>query len=573
MTPKFTRNSRVSPAANTLFPYNGFLGCNTTSGRPYLDYDGVANWVADYGPVESSLLLDSIRYGDGTPGNWWNWSTQRLDHARCLVFDDTDTTASAVYQASVNTSGLPDICRFSDFSAWVDSLSPQPKRIFAIINVYTQTLSEIYAGIDAFKSALGNRVIHWELGNELSAGSVTSGAAISGYAYYALNGFAGAYSATAKTYFPSGRFDANGADLAVKCNAVLSYIKGKYSSDKVGIPSKSERGHRRPDNSAGSDSVTYIDTWASTINALLPELDGVIEHLYVTPSDYWTLLNNTNTALYTDAKWLTGIGEPAENTYRWMMAYAQHAPRITVAEHRKRWRDKELWLTELGSLMLHTTVTDVPAEIDACEPQCVFRYLWLLNHYIAWAAQVIETNGAVKSAMNHAAIHRDATSPAASHFHNGSAPTNYLSANGIVYYLLRYLSSGMTQFSVPFISVAAALTRKGVLSNYSSKVINPVSALFFTDGTTQKLLVLNITNSARTVTIPFPTYSIHGIDPAQKSLSLFSTIPSTGYLTSADFTTTTGSTSTYAIPAYSCYVFTNTSPAVHVGNTRTITVT
>lgn len=536
---------------HTRKPYNKWLGVHCVesaeSRRTHVSETtggADADWVAHYGGRLSLLPLDCIRGLEGTGSNFIDWSTDRFSIDKARLFNRGNILD--FIQLMITNRGIEDGLPLDSFANFID-LAPEAK-IFIVMNVYTQSNAEVIAGIDKFKALVGSRPVHWEMGNEISGDMYTSVAAA------AFSSATGDDLATITSWWPRGAFNPSMFEYALRLREIAAHIRGHYPEDKIGAVSEIWLQWYRPSTGPEYYAADAARNRASAkiIADTLPDLDGVVIHYHQNPSHYWTTLAGytiPETPMLTDSA-------TAEKLYRWLCAQSLYAPAKMMEEQNRRWDGVDQWLTEWGCECTPDNpnaaegLTHQPVEIQGTNGNLWMLGLIMLSDTISWAEQINaqeKINPIIALAWHHGSM---TTKPYnATNFLASGA----LSACGIAMMLLAKASAGATHFA-PMQVADQGLTFKGV-GQYDFVDVSPVRGLYFDDGTTQKLLLINLSPNARTVKHWFSTSNKWVIND---DTSPFTVFPDSTYYDIDDLTTGAEATDTYTAPPFSITLLENT---------------
>lgn len=338
------------------------FGSHTASAKPG-DYGGVSNWVSEFTDAsipptatiatsQNDYLIGSIRYPAGTFANYLDWASEYIggDGGAYKEIFQKDNIYKSINSAiiSYGNSLKYSLSSFTDYATILST-----SRIHVCLNVYTQSIAEIKAAVDKFKTTLNNdsRVIYWEMGNELD------GEAYQDYANDAAEpgsfpNLTGADLTKAKEYFPEERFNEN--IYARKIKEVCKYIRDNYPSDKIGLTSSAYANYSKPQGGPSwiPLGINRKIAWAQACQNHIPDsyYDATIMHPYISVNgtDYDSLAADP---IPTSGKELdASLTDQEDKLWRFHITMAQEYLRLSRENQEQLWPNKEIWVTEWGIL-------------------------------------------------------------------------------------------------------------------------------------------------------------------------------------------------------------------------------
>lgn len=195
--------------------------------------------------------------------------------------------------------------------------------------------------------------------------------------------------------------------------------------------------------------------------------------------------------------------------------------------------------------------------------------MWRMNYVASMLISIAEQNikwrgkGEVTTSMFHALARGDS-------FSNSMFLSGYLNANGIVGAIFAKAIENMTHMSIPTMD-DSSVQFYGI-AQYENIIIHPVRAIYFEDGATQRLVLVNMTPDNMVVSQFFSTYTSWSIAEHSVIKTPFTAIPDSTYASIDDLDTDTGVDNITLCPAFSITLLENTGEYVTVGDSM-LTVT
>ncbi|MBT8450274.1 MAG: hypothetical protein KJO69_11315 [Gammaproteobacteria bacterium] len=142
--------------------------------------------------------------------------------------------------------------------------------------------------------------------------------------------------------------------------------------------------------------------------------------------------------------------------------------------------------------------------------------------------------------------------------------SGYMNANGCAFSLLRNAVDGMTHMAIPALNDIAV--QFDCQNPYDQKKLHPVRAIFFTDGTIERMFIVNISPTARTVEIPFSTSTGRKLEAASSPANPFEQIADSTYETYTDLAASVVGTTSMTIAPFSIHTLEKTTGSVSLDN-------
>lgn len=633
---------------NGLFTFEQKLfGSHTSSAKPEQHINvstggGEGDWVFEFTDTKGipnlatiaikvdNYLSGSIRYPSGTPANYIQGDSEYYcgpNKETIEVFQKDNVYTAATNQFALR--GITDKFPISSFAEYA-ALLPNAQ-IHMCPNVYTQTVENCIASIDKFKAAVGlNRVVYWEMGNEVD------GSAYWGYATDlaepgSFPNLTGDDLTLAKSIFPEQRFD--GSAYARYVVRVCAHIRANYPNDKIGLTSDYIGRWNTTAGHPGFIPAVFADAsqWAQFCQRMISDdnYDAVIMHPYINIASELSWDDMATRPLPAAGKELDiSFTDQEDKNWRYHAAVAQEFMKHLMNDKNQLWpKTKELWLTEWGCLtnvdavndaiggestttgqVLNklidstktfitsglvevgdwvvnktdwnkTSITAIDAEgqlsiaddnfttgesygiFTKNQPanmsffsgwgQWWFRLLYVASHLISICEENVKWRGlgGPTTSLFHALVRGNGYS-------NQFFLTGYLNANGIAFSFFAKAVQGMTHMAIPILN-DAAFTFPGI-AQYIDTPVHPVRAIYFEDGSIQRLLLINVSPNARTVAHFFEDYSYWQLNEGSTPPNPYSNIAKDTYADMSDMTTGVNNVNSHVLQPFSIYLFEKT---------------
>ena len=331
------------------------FGVHTQTPRPN-SHNGVCDWVAEFTNNEipsdatvtinqNNYLIGSIRFPAGTFGNYYDWDSEYISGLNGVykeIFQKDNIYANV--NSSISSYGQPYKFPIANFVDYAKNYVPSAQ-IHIMLNVYTQSIAEIKAAVDKFKTVLADnsRVIFWEMGNEmggsLSYENFVNDAAEPG----SFPNLTGDDLTKAYEYYPGGVYN---PDVQAQKNAeICSYIRDNYSNDKIGLSSQVVARYSSP---LGSPSYVPLNLerslrWSEAHKRHIPDsnYDAVIIHPYIDLNGATKLDALVADSIPASGKELdASFTDQDDKFWRFHVSVAQEYLGLCIQDVREIWKDK-----------------------------------------------------------------------------------------------------------------------------------------------------------------------------------------------------------------------------------------
>lgn len=288
------------------------------------------------------LRPNALRYPGGTPANYFNWQTKKLDEQQVKKQANKHINALLKRLKNHNNGKVPS-ADLKSFAVLSNNFAIKP---FIVLNMFEPD-KQIIGAIDTVKKQFTGTVF-WELGNE-----------VSNEAYQKI--------ITLENNEPWS------ADIyARKIKAISRYIKSKFPSDQIGVVASEMAKWRNPNARSTWRTEWKRETWDETIVESMNDVDAVIVHPYIYASDKF--IDDI------DLSCKSRDGSLHNKKHRaWIMSNASNLPALYTDRLSKRFPGKKIWLTEFGVLDQHGTTTET-----RLQRQTGFRALSITANYLSW---------------------------------------------------------------------------------------------------------------------------------------------------------------------------------------------
>jgi len=153
---------------------------------------------------------------------------------------------------------------------------------------------------------------------------------------------------------------------------------------------------------------------------------------------------------------------------------------------------------------------------------------------------------------------------------NSSYMTGYMNANGTTLCLWSHAIENMTHMAVPFLD-DKNVQFKG-LGQYLNRAIHPVRAVYFEDGSTQRIIIINVSPNTRSVNHGFSASNKWSHGDSSSPPNPYAIIPDLTYAGIADYAGVAETSDTYSCPPFSITFLENTGSYIDL-NDKALVVT
>ena len=446
---KYSESSPIVIQWNGLKPFSKALIGYNPSYRASNEQLGNFS-SSDFRKLLTLFPVYSLRFPPGTYANYYNWEEMSLDEVLVKSSKKKSMINSIDQQKEDNKGKLIK----SDYKSFLKLSDDQNIWPFIILNPYLRDQSYNESIVKYVKQET-KRIIHWELGNELS-----------------------------NTEYQYSKFDDgwNSKIYSKRISELGTYIKSKYPDDKVGVVAADlleERGHI----SVPKWINEYVKSWNRDVASSKKYYDAVIFHPYINIFDKTTNETVKDMHKKTACKDLSNETKKVLAIYKWNYSSAQEVPKHYNAFIEENYSSKEVWVTEVG-LLGNSEDHTLGYGVDK-----FMRTLFNLAYFSNWVGEVPE----LKTFMFHVLSYGKGSMSAI-------YPDGSLNANTLSYLLLNRLLEGADQISIERFNYTSNVYGSGV---YSDTVIDPIIVIKAEGGETRRMLAINIGMESIPAVIPF----------------------------------------------------------------------